>query len=78
MTSGSLLAYIMYVVQVALYLFRWLEHRGKVNDARKAVEQDLVRLSAMFQRRAAAARANIDSTPAGMRDDPNNRDNTEG
>ncbi len=66
---------IMAVVQLLLFVFRYLENRGKVNDARRAVEADLLRLVERIQRRTDIARDDVDTSPDSVRDDPNNRDN---
>lgn len=69
-----MLSLIMSIVQLVLFAARWLEHRGKVNDARKAVELDVRRLAKKFQERADTARAAVDNNPDSVLNDPDNRD----
>ena len=62
-------------LKVLLFIFRWLEHRGKVNDARKAVEGDLIRLGFEIVARSRAARDSVTATDE-LLSDPDNRDAT--
>lgn len=66
---------ILAIAQIVLLVLRYLEHRGKVNEARRAVEQDLHRLRVKLGQSADAAVDKLDTSPDGVRDDPNNRDN---
>jgi hypothetical protein len=65
---------ILAFAQILLLVLRYIEHRGKVNDARLAVEADLQVLRKKLRVRSANARANVDTSPDSVRVDPNNRE----
>lgn len=64
----------MNFMKVALLIFRWFEHRGEIDDARKAVEADLIRIGKFFKHRADNARDAVDLSSDSVLLDPDNRD----
>lgn len=65
---------VMAVVQLLLFIFRYLEHRGKVDDARRAVEADLIRIAKHIKSRSDGARSDVDHSDDSVLNDPDNRD----
>ena len=72
---GQFLTAIIAIAKILSLVLRWLEHRGKVNEARKAVAADLQLIARKFQMGADTARANLNHSADSVRDDPDNRDN---
>ncbi len=65
------------LIQLIMFILRLVEKKGKVRDARLALEADLLRISREFEDRAATARAAVDHSPDSVQSDPDNRDTTE-
>jgi hypothetical protein len=61
------------IVQFLLYVARMIEKRGKINEARKAVADDLLIVADRIHERAALARSRANTNTDGMRD-PYDRD----
>ena len=71
------IALALSIMRLLLFLARWLEHKGNVNDARRAVEEDLIVIGQAMVEKATAARdaaAGLGSDIEWLRNDPNNRD----
>ncbi len=74
---GTKIALYLSIMRLLLFIAQWFEHKGNVNDARKAVEDDLIHIGQAMVEQATAARdaaAGLGSDIEWLRDDPDNRD----